>query len=371
MKILSLRLQNLNSLKGVWKIDFTAPDFVNNGLFAITGATGAGKTTLLDAICLALYHQTPRLQVSASENELMTRHTAESQAEVEFEVKENVYRAFWCQRRARGKVDGKLQPPQVELVRINADGEGQILTTRINDKLKLISDITGLDFARFTKSMLLAQGGFAAFLEASANERAELLEELTGTEVYGEISRRVFSRMREEEANLKLLQAKAEGMELLPQEQLVELETERDGLTRQEGELRQQFDSLNKKKQWLVTLADKEEAVKQFHISYQAAEQQIQANKCDLKKLEDSLPALQIRPIWDTLNSVCTTLKERQQSFNQQTEKQHKLNVSLKVSQEQLEQAEQQLKVSQKEQKDMDSLLADKIIPFGYSDSCG
>lgn len=49
MKILSLRLKNLNSLKGEWKIDFTREPFASNGLFAITGPTGAGKTTLLDA----------------------------------------------------------------------------------------------------------------------------------------------------------------------------------------------------------------------------------------------------------------------------------------------------------------------------------
>ena len=74
MKILSLQFANLNSLKGQWRIDFTEPPFADNGLFAITGPTGAGKTTILDAICLALYHQTPRLGlITQSSNDIMTR----------------------------------------------------------------------------------------------------------------------------------------------------------------------------------------------------------------------------------------------------------------------------------------------------------
>src|SRR5476649_1925377 len=112
MKILSLRLKNLNSLQGEWKIDFTAEPFASNCLFAITGPTGAGKSTLLDAICLALYHETPRLKsVSKSANDIMTRHTADCSAEVVFEVKGVAYRASWSQRRARDKVDGELQNP--------------------------------------------------------------------------------------------------------------------------------------------------------------------------------------------------------------------------------------------------------------------
>ncbi|MFC4864355.1 AAA family ATPase [Pseudomonas sp. MAHUQ-62] len=295
MKILSLRLKNLNSLKGEWKVDFTGEPFAGNGLFAITGPTGAGKTTLLDAICLALYHRTPRMgTVSASINELMTRHTADCLAEVEFEVKGVAYRAFWSQRRARDKADGGLQPPKVELARVL---DGEILTDKINDKLKLTESLTGLDFERFTKSMLLAQGGFAAFLEANANQRAELLEELTGTEIYGRVSQRVFERTREVKAGLDQLRARAEGVELLNDDTRAALQQEAGILADEERLLQSRQADLQRQRQWRDEL-DKALARQQAAGQQgQAARAALEQAQPQLSRLAASEPASQLLPL--------------------------------------------------------------------------
>ena len=295
MKILKLRLKNLNSLQGEWQIDFTAAPFADNSLFAITGATGAGKSTLLDAICLALYHQTPRLAtISAGSNDLMTRHTADCLAEVEFEVQGTVYRAFWSQRRARDKAQGALQAPKVELARV---ADGHILSSQSGDKLRQIAQLTGLDFARFTKSMLLAQGGFAAFLQATANERAELLEELTGTEIYGQISQAVFERARDARQQLDKAQAQVDGMQLLSSEARAQLQQDSDRL---QGELAQVLGDHSATlalQRWHQQTAQAAHDAEQSGLAHTAAQQALDAAATQLQRLQHHAPAQALQPL--------------------------------------------------------------------------
>ncbi len=311
MKILSVRLQNLNSLRGEWLIDFRQPPFSQSNIFAITGPTGAGKTTILDAICLALYHQTPRLKTSPTSNELMTRHSSECLAEVEFEVAGTGYRAFWSQRRARGQSDGNLQPARTELAKL----DGTILAEKTSDKLRLITDITGLDFGRFTKSMLLAQGGFAAFLNADANERAELLEELTGTDIYGRISQQVFNDCREQKNQLDLLQARAGAVELLSAEQQQVLGSELAALKTAQQQQQQAVAQQRQLLAWREQLSSAEQAQQQAEQELQQAITATQSHQHELARLTAYQPASKLQPLYSALQ---TQLQQQQQYQQQQ-----------------------------------------------------
>lgn len=238
MRIKTLRFKNLASLAGEWELDLTHPAFAANGLFAITGQTGAGKSTILDAICLALYGQTPRLnKIGLKSNEIMSRHHADCFAEVVFETKAGRYLCRWSQARKGKSPTGELAPSKHILQELDAAQQDVSLpddqrsSDRKTEVLARVEELTGLDFTRFTRSMLLAQGDFAAFLNAKPTERALLLERITGTELYADISRRTSERASAEEKMLALLTAELNGLVPLTDEEKTRLTQQLTALT--------------------------------------------------------------------------------------------------------------------------------------------
>ncbi|OON62327.1 exonuclease SbcC [Massilia sp. KIM] len=239
MRILRISGKNLASLAAEFTVDFEAEPLASSGLFAISGPTGAGKSTLLDALCLALYDATPRLlkragsqlpdvggdTVSALDpRTLLRRGAAEAWSEVDFVGSdEGRYRARWSVRRAYGKPGGALQPSKMSLHRLPD------LVAIGGTKTEVAAEIAqriGLSFEQFTRAVLLAQNEFSAFLKTDENERGELLETLTGTTIYSDISRRAFERYRAEQARTQMLSAQLANQAPLAPEARATLEAE-------------------------------------------------------------------------------------------------------------------------------------------------
>ncbi|MDR2075806.1 MAG: AAA family ATPase, partial [Desulfovibrio sp.] len=253
MRVLQIRLRNLNSLMGEWTIDLTRPEYLADGIFAITGPTGAGKTTILDAVCLALYGRTPRIPVvSSGGNEIMSRLTAECFAEIVFESRAGRFRCHWSQHRAKRDPAGVLQPPKRE---ISDAASGVLLRTKKGEFDAAVEKATGMNFDRFTRSMLLAQGGFAAFLQARPDDRAPILEQITGTETYSRISLLVHDRRREEQDRLNALAAEGSGQALLAPAEAEALRAALEEKNLQESALAREAALLERGRAWREGLA--------------------------------------------------------------------------------------------------------------------
>jgi len=300
MKIISIKFLNLNSLKGQHEIKFDRPPFTESGIFAITGPTGAGKTTLLDAITVALYGRVHRH--SKDVFEIMTRHTAESFAEVEFEVGDKIYRAKWSIRRSRGKADGQLQTQKMELA--DASTGKIIIEHPLNEVREEIVKLCGLDYNQFLRSVILSQGDFTRFLKADENERSELLEKITDTGIYSQISVAAYEKAREEKAKLEQLRGKLEHVVLLSGDersgyttQLNELSGEEQALKKLETELRIKLD-------WLSGLEKLEKRKQELLHHLSEAELSHATNEPRFIQLQQHLRAIVHRPALAELNTI-------------------------------------------------------------------
>jgi exonuclease SbcC len=244
MRILAIRGKNLASLADEFEILLNEGALQTAGLFAITGQTGAGKSTILDALCLALYDKMPRLPSGdgffiGHKNEedsqrvkhndvrsILRRGASHGYAEVDFVGKDKQpYRARWQVRKAGSKASGKLQTQEMLLSNINS---GQRIGQTKTSVLEAISDLIDLNFDQFRRSVLLAQGDFAAFLKAKKDERSSLLERITGTELYSEISIAAFERAKLEKTELDRISGLMQNQIPLDAPARLALEQQRD-----------------------------------------------------------------------------------------------------------------------------------------------
>ncbi|WP_231883022.1 hypothetical protein, partial [Oleiphilus sp. HI0132] len=285
----------------------------------------------------------------------------------EFSVKgDQVFRAFWEVRRARSKADGKLQSPKVELALLGAGEEGRdkIIADKLRDKLEHIAEITGLDFSRFTKSMLLAQGGFAAFLNANSGDRAELLEELTGTDIYGRVSSEVFERFRQEKERHTLLTAKLEGLEQTSPEELELLYAEEQALEEKRktallkrGDIQAQVSHIEK-------LEKLQASNKQCRSALDAHVQYCDSLAPEFARLERALPARVLSPYYEQYQRAQAQQNQYDKNFQE-------INASCSLKQEEFHLLEGNCQLAKNEYQDaqnthvrLENFLVEQLVPL-------
>lgn len=228
MKIISLRFANINSLAGEWKIRFDDDAFLRNRLFAISGPTGSGKTSILDAISLALYAMTSRQESFGKKNErfdlVMTTGADRSFSEVEFEASGVRYKAFWEASRKKKRGEISIVSDQKLLFEKNGDFFTDDGVSKKKEVGAKIVEIVGLDFSQFMRAVMLPQGSFDAFLKSSHDDKAKILEKLSGQGIYREISKKVFERKRDEENALNQVRSQIAQIQTLSESEERDLE---------------------------------------------------------------------------------------------------------------------------------------------------
>ncbi|MCK9637378.1 MAG: AAA family ATPase [Methylobacter tundripaludum] len=251
MKILNIHFKNINSLEGESRIDFEQSPFSDTGVFAITGPNGSGKSSILDAITLGLYGETFRFDRPAKH--VMTQHTAECYAEVEFTLDKVKYRSSWHVQRADANPDGELAPPDMKLTRLS---DNEVLAATVQQVCARITEITGMNFRNFTRSIMLAQGDFAAFLNALDTERIDILEKIISTDIYSDYKNEVIAKAADAQQRLDNLKQDLSIIPIMEPETLEAGEHDLIDFIDQRAELREQQSSLKQQQASLQNALD-------------------------------------------------------------------------------------------------------------------
>ena len=264
MKLQKLIIHNIASIEDA-TIDFEAQPLADSEVFLITGKTGSGKSTILDAICLALFADTPRLNGTKMQGDtkdrdidvtlkdtrqLMRRNTGEAFVSLTFTGNNGThYEATWSIARAYKKATGNLQNKSWKLKNLDSD----ITYTKDKEIEAEIKEAIGLDFGQFCRTTLLAQGEFTRFLNSKDEDKATILEKITGVDIYSKIGIKVFEVTGQKKTEWEQTRQKIEGIHTLTDEETAAKKDEMAGYETLFEQVRKAGEEDKNKLQWIKT----------------------------------------------------------------------------------------------------------------------
>ena len=253
MKLKTLDIENIASFEKA-SVDFDNGPLGNADIFLINGETGSGKSTLLDAICLALYDNTPRMNAGGrgdKENmpdnitygnpmRLLRLNTNQGLVRLIFEADGDNWEALWTVRRIRERRRKKDEEPGTKLKRewTLTNLRTRETMTQIREINTAVARLTGLDFGQFCRTTMLSQGEFAAFLKSDVDEKAALLQKITGLDKFEKAGKKIFAITSAKDRIRQAAKGRRDALvaQALSGERRAELEAEDAELARRKSE---------------------------------------------------------------------------------------------------------------------------------------
>ena len=274
MKLQKLTIHNIASIEDAI-IDFEAQPLADSEVFLITGKTGAGKSTILDAICLALFANTPRLFGTQMQGDtkdgkddvtikdprqLMRRNTGEACVSLTFTGSNGVqYEAQWKVWRSRNRPTGSLQGKSWSLKNLDTNYTIERNDVEIRTEIKAA---IGLDFNQFCRTTMLAQGEFTKFLNSKDDEKAAILEKITGVSIYTQIGAKVYEITNQKRRLWEDAKQLVSNTQTLSEEEIARKKEEIAAYETQYQEVKKQYETDKKKCDWLKKDAELTEKTK-------------------------------------------------------------------------------------------------------------
>lgn len=296
MKLQRLTIHNIASIEDAL-IDFEAQPLADSEVFLITGKTGAGKSTILDAICLALFADTPRLKGTLMQGEtkdgnddvtikdtrqLMRRNTGEAFVVLTFTGSNGIhYEATWSVARARKKVTGRLQDKTWQLKNLDKD----YIINKVAEINQEIRAAIGLDFNQFCRTTLLAQGEFTRFLNSKDEEKAAILEKITGVDIYARVGKKIFEITGQKEQLWREVKQQVEGITIFSDEVIAAKKEEMAVFDAQYKTIKELIDGDKAKLLWIEKDADLTKAIITATEEYKSAQAVVESEDFRAKEL--------------------------------------------------------------------------------------
>lgn len=196
MRPVNLTIEGLRSFRRPVTVGFA-----DRELIAIIGDTGAGKSSILEALTWALYGNATWTKQAGA---LLGDGSPQMRVRLVFRADGNTWQVT---RALRRRQDGNPGAASAELLCLDGERPAADGVRPVNEA---VQKLLGLDWAAFTRTVVLPQGQFARLLTEGDVDRMHILAQIWRTDELVEARTRTDEALRDLEAHLARLRGRRE-----------------------------------------------------------------------------------------------------------------------------------------------------------------